>query len=424
MMIKKILVLACLLSLSSGAETNNKSNWHEVLDAVALAHLPTPQLDFAQLWNHGLGQPASNSQLTAIDHATQTLQKHSPANACQQVFHSAASLALQAHKLRLQLLSEPQSGVTYQGSVHQLPDGDQWYRYLTMWWLGEDLSADHLYAVGEQTFTKAITQYRQVSDESAIPPMAVIRSADERAILEHYQDTQELLMNHLKLMFIPTDQIAPLHTARSTMGADFPAPGYYNSAQHTMYYHPLTEDYELRQVDWLFLHEGIPGHHYQSQVAQHHSHCQLPNLSQGQMAFVEGWAAYAETLGRSLGLYRHPDSQRFALKWEALRAMRVMIDVGIHARGWSIEQAQMHWRSHFPEGTDVMNREIERIKRWPMQVNTYVYGKHRIEQLKQQLQNKADFNLRTFHQNILTISHLPISTLNHYQQLFTFQEQP
>lgn len=72
------------------------------------------------------------------------------------------------------------------------------------------------------------------------------------------------------------------------------------------------------------------------------------------MAFVEGWAASVETLGQQLGLHQHPQSHLFALKWEALRVMRVMIDVGVHARGWNTAQARAHWLKLFPEGHDVM----------------------------------------------------------------------
>jgi len=95
--------------------------------------------------------------------------------------------------------------------------------------------------------------------------------------------------------------------------------------------------------------------------------------------------------------------------------MRVMVDVGIHARGWTEAAARAHWQRHFPEGADVMEREIQRIKRWPMQVITYVYGLHQIKQHKNAMATQRDFDVRDFHDRLLRLSHLSLQALNHLE---------
>jgi uncharacterized protein (DUF885 family) len=135
------------------------------------------------------------------------------------------------------------------------------------------------------------------------------------------------------------------------------------------------------------------------------------------MALVEGWAAYVETLGSGLGVLETPASQRHVNHWQALRAMRVMVDVGMHDKGWSPDQARQFWLQHFPEGKAVMNREINRIQRWPMQVNSYVYGQYSIEQLRNQLltEQGESFDLPQFHDQLLQLSGLTVRVITHFQ---------
>ena len=102
---------------------------------------------------------------------------------------------------------------------------------------------------------------------------------------------------------------------------------------------------------------------------------------------TEGWAAYVELLGEELGVFNHPHSRLYASEWRVLRALRVLIDIGLHYDGWSEQQAQQLWMQYLPEQPDIMLREIKRIQNWPVQVITYVYGKYRIEQALAQIRN-------------------------------------
>ncbi|MCB1584045.1 MAG: DUF885 family protein [Xanthomonadales bacterium] len=429
-----LLFLMTWLSTAIGdskGEMPETVKWEALIDEMAALEVTAPQLDFAVLLQQNHDSKSLLQRSNQLKRAQTLVHNFSATNHCQNLKLEVFNHVITAEKLRIQLAQQQLTHrQQYQGSIAQLELGKSWYRYLSMLWLGEAINPDELYQIGFNDFQKAIGQYRDLKEK--IEQNQLLRSflsSDEDAVIQQkYKDIEHQVLRFLETQFTAQGDWTALNIARSLQGADFPAPGYYDSSNQTMYYHPLSERYDVSQMEWLYLHEGIPGHHFQSQVNAQSTMChQLQAdgaLSYGRMAFVEGWAAYVETLGVELGLLKKPHSRLYALKWEALRAMRVMIDVGIHAKAWSDKTARQHWLQLFPEGEDVMEREINRIKRWPMQVNSYVYGKHRIEQLKLHLKAKEGdaFDVRLYHQNLLKISHLPIHVLSQYEQLFKSKE--
>lgn len=431
-MIKKSFLNSLLLLafIPSSATAKEVVTWDEIARELDRTEVSTPQLDFALNLQQAISKNGIALKKQQISHLQSLRQGFEPKNSCQAVALNLLDTIVEAEQMKVQLdKAQLKNRESYQGSIASLKDHEFWYRYLTFVWLGESVPTDELYKIGEDAFNEAISQFRLINRQATHSQPSILDSDDGQAIQKKYDEVDEIVKQHLAQQFVPQAGVADLNIARSLQGSNFPAPGYYSPINQTMYYHPLKATYDLQQVDWLYLHEGVPGHHYQSQVAALSDVCKEIQLNQsvthGRMAFVEGWAAYVETLGKELGLLQNPRSHQFVLKWQALRAMRVMIDVGIHAKGWTDDQAQAHWLQHFPEGADVMNREINRIKRWPMQVNTYVYGKHKIEQLKHHLiaDESNNFDVRVFHRNLLNISHLPIHILNHYAKLFEHQEK-
>lgn len=429
--VQSILALLFVL-LATQAGARQPVSWEALTAELSALDVTAPQIDFAMMLRQDVNSADWQQQQQMLKHNQYLLQKHSPENSCQSMVMAMLDTVIETELLGLKLGEEQAiKQQQYHGSIAALDNGQAWYRYLGMLWLGEDVAPEQLYQIGQDHFNQAINQLRFVQQQIQKNQLLTkfIASDDDSAIQKHYLETEHKVKQHLIRQFLPEGGVAALNIARSLQGADFPAPGYYDRSNHTMYYHPLNDRYDMSQMQWLYLHEGVPGHHYQSQVSTQSTFCREDKLdailSQGRMAFVEGWAAYVETLGIELGMYKEPQSHLYALKWEALRAMRVMIDVGLHAKGWTDAKAQQYWLRLFPEGEDVMMREINRIKRWPMQVNTYVYGKHQIEQLKQRLKTAESdaFDVRKFHQNLLKISYLPIHVLNQYEQLFTTREQ-
>ena len=166
-------------------------------------------------------------------------------------------------------------------------------------------------------------------------------------------------------------------------------------------------------VETLYLHEGAPGHHFQISLAQEND--ELPAFMRfgGNTAYVEGWALYAETLGPELGLFKDP-YQRFGhLDDEMLRAMRLVVDTGIHAKGWTREKAIEYMLANSGMSRTDATAEVERYIAIPSQALAYKIGALTIQRLKQEAQQAlgARFDPREFHAQVLMTGALPLQVL-------------
>ncbi len=163
----------------------------------------------------------------------------------------------------------------------------------------------------------------------------------------------------------------------------------------------------------LYLHEGSPGHHFQISLAQEDK--SLPDFQRfdGNNAFVEGWALYAETLGYEMGLYKDPMQHWGTLDDEMLRAMRLVVDTGLHAKGWTREQAIDYMLANSGMGRTDATAEVERYIANPAQALSYKIGALTIQRLRKQAEAAlgAQFDIRAFHAEVLESGALPLPIL-------------
>ena len=166
-------------------------------------------------------------------------------------------------------------------------------------------------------------------------------------------------------------------------------------------------------ITTLYLHEGAPGHHFQISLAQENE--ALPKFMRfgGNTAFVEGWALYAEKLGFDMELYDDP-YQRFGhLDDEMLRAMRLVVDTGLHSKGWTREQAIQYMLDNSSMGETDATAEVERYIAIPSQALAYKIGALTIQRLKKEAQDALGdrFDPREFHDQVLNTGALPMTVL-------------
>lgn len=161
-------------------------------------------------------------------------------------------------------------------------------------------------------------------------------------------------------------------------------------------------------------HEGIPGHHMQLSVQQ-----QLTGLPQfrlhglGFNAYVEGWALYAEQLGKEVGFYQNPASDFGRLSSELFRAVRLVVDTGIHSKGWTRDQVVEFFRKSGAVDEPTIQSETDRYIAWPAQALSYKLGQLKIRELRERAQKELGprFDIRTFHDEMLDGGTLPLDLL-------------
>ena len=166
-------------------------------------------------------------------------------------------------------------------------------------------------------------------------------------------------------------------------------------------------------METLYLHEAVPGHHFQISLAQENT--ELPNFMRfgGNTAFSEGWALYAETLWKDLGMETDPYQRFGGLNDEMLRAMRLVVDTGIHAKGWGRDQAITYMMTHSSMGKSDATAEVERYIAIPGQALAYKVGSLTIQRLKAKAKAALGrrFDVRRFHAEVLMTGALPMAVL-------------
>jgi uncharacterized protein (DUF885 family) len=163
----------------------------------------------------------------------------------------------------------------------------------------------------------------------------------------------------------------------------------------------------------LFLHEGIPGHHYQISLAQENTALPAFQRFNGNTAYVEGWALYAESLGAELGMYTDAFQAYGHLDSEILRAMRLVVDTGIHAEGWSRDRAIAYMLDNSAMSHTEATAEVERYIANPSQALAYKVGELTIRRLRNKAEKElgTKFDVRAFHAQVLMSGPLPMAVL-------------
>jgi uncharacterized protein (DUF885 family) len=163
----------------------------------------------------------------------------------------------------------------------------------------------------------------------------------------------------------------------------------------------------------LYLHEGAPGHHFQISIAQENE--ALPAFVRfgGNTAYVEGWALYSETLGYDMGFYKDPYQRFGTLSDEMLRAMRLVVDTGLHSKGWTRDQSIDYMLANSDMGKTDATAEVERYIAIPSQALAYKIGALTIQRLKAKAKTELGdkFDVREFHNQVLNTGALPLAIL-------------
>jgi uncharacterized protein (DUF885 family) len=297
-------------------------------------------------------------------------------------------------------------------SVSSMKGGREAYTILIHRLTTTTLSPAEIHKLGEQEVTRIEAAMTDILKESGFQgSIADFQKKLDADPAQHFHSKEEMLANsrniamiiepelpnqfrHIPaLLFgaraIPPDREAATATNAQGSSPDLSDPGWFNLNT----YQP--EKQVRYDQESLVLHEAIPGHIFQGSIALQQT--DLPDLRRFYMnsAFAEGWALYAESLGAQLGLYKDPASHFGQLASENFRAVRLVVDTGIHDLGWTRQQAIDYFKLHSPQ---VSLAEVDRYISWPAQALSYKMGELRIRSLraKAEQQLRSKFDIRDF----------------------------
>jgi uncharacterized protein (DUF885 family) len=310
-------------------------------------------------------------------------------------------------------------------------DGAKVYAYLIRAHTTTDMSAQQIHEVGLQEVARIAAQIEEIrkqvkfnGDKEAffkfVREDSQFKPSTREGFVAGYKAVYQKLRPQLSQYFssIPKSPLEirpiPQYAERGQAGA------YYESGspdgKRPGVFYLNTSDLPSRStmgMETLFLHEAIPGHHFQISLAQENA--QLPPFMRfgGNTAFVEGWALYAESLGPELGLFKDPWQMLGRLSDEMLRAMRLVIDTGLHSKGWTRQQSIDYFLANNPASAAEAQSEVERYIADPGQALAYKLGQLKISELRARAQARLgkDFDIRRFHRQVLATGALPLLVL-------------
>jgi prolyl oligopeptidase len=177
-------------------------------------------------------------------------------------------------------------------------------------------------------------------------------------------------------------------------------------------------------MEALSLHESVPGHHLQIALAQELENVPEFRKNLGYSAFVEGWALYGESLGEELGLYKNPYSKFGQLSYEMWRAVRLVVDTGIHSMGWTRDQAIQFFKDNTGKTDQDITVEVDRYIVWPGQALAYKLGQLKVRELRTEAEQRlgAKFDVRRFHDVVLENGAVPLNVLEAHTKQWIEQQ--
>jgi uncharacterized protein (DUF885 family) len=170
----------------------------------------------------------------------------------------------------------------------------------------------------------------------------------------------------------------------------------------------------LFEVEDIAYHEGLPGHHLQISIAQELDGLPTFRKYQGYTAYIEGWGLYSERLGKDVGLYQDPYSDYGRLEGDIMRAVRLVVDTGVHSQHWTRQQMVDYFHAHTATAEPEVQAEVDRYVAWPAQALAYKIGQLKILELRDRAKTALGdkFDLRAFHDQVLDSGALPLDVLD------------
>jgi uncharacterized protein (DUF885 family) len=309
--------------------------------------------------------------------------------------------------------------------VWALPDGEARYRFAVRHQTTSNFTAEQIHQLGLKSVAEIETQTQGFSDLKSFNQHILqdpnLHAKSGQQLFDLYSHYRDQMYPKLPELFgrLPQNKLAvvPMESFRSasappadySIGAgDGSRPGRINVNEYA------PEKRLLLNVEAIAYHEGVPGHHLQFSIAQELTG--LPPFRKFNLdvnAYTEGWAFYAERLGKEVGFYQDPYSDYGRLQNEIWRSVRWVVDTGVHSEHWTRQQMIDYFHEHTAMDEENINTEVDRYIAWPAQALSYKMGQMKILELRAKAQQElgSKFDIRAFHDAVLDQGPLPLDLL-------------
>jgi uncharacterized protein (DUF885 family) len=314
--------------------------------------------------------------------------------------------------------------------IWSIPDGDAYYKFLVRQSTTTDMTPQQIHTIGEQQVAEDEAQMTAIAKKlgfadlkalrDSIPNNPKLHPTSPEALIAVYRGYLDGMRPKLPQLFGRLPK-APLEVQA--------VPDYMAKNQAPAYYQPGTPDgkrpgiffvntYEYQQrslasAEDIAYHEGLPGHHLQIAIAQELTGIPEFRKHNYYTAYTEGWGLYAERLGKDVGFYTDPYSDYGRLEGDIWRAIRLVVDTGVHSEHWSRQQMVDYFHAHSAIDEASIQSEVDRYVAWPSQALGYKVGQLKFLELRAKAQQAlgANFDIRAFHDLVLDSGALPLDVV-------------
>lgn len=338
------------------------------------------------------------------------------------------ALHLERCALEKRLKSESRFTVPNEG-LSRVPHGKTLYQLFIRYATGVDISPDEIYKYGLAEIAKIHREMSGIRTRAGFANDSIgwlnylndstFFLTNRESIVADYEKIKTRALAHLGSMYEQNPVAIPDVDFMTWPDAGpYTPPGIYLSEDDNAYgkavfqFNFYGNRHNRRAMDWLFLHEAIPGHHFHRSVRENAPQDALNGLWFAG-GTVEGWATFVEYFGEEMGLYRDDMAWLGKWEWDLVRSVRIVLSVGIHDRGWTKAEALAFWKANIPNQDDIAEREITRCINWPAQVLTYKIGAKKIFELREAASKRAGsaFDLKKFHTQFLSAGYVPMEVM-------------
>lgn len=315
--------------------------------------------------------------------------------------------------------------------ISAIPQGTAYYNHLIKRYTTTDMTAEEIHQLGLKEVARLTAEMEKVKAQVGFTgslkdffnhvraKKELMPFTEPQQVIDNFNAIHEKMKPNLEKLFDLKPK-TPFEVRRTEAFREASASAEYNQGsvdgtRPGIFYVPIPDvkKYNMYADEDLFLHEAIPGHHYQISIQQENT--SLPDFRKTIWfnAYGEGWALYTESLGKELGLYTDPYQYFGMLSAEMHRALRLVIDTGLHTKGWTREQAIKYSMENEAEPEESIIAEVERYMAIPGQALSYKIGQLKIRELRAKAEKQlgSKFSIKEFHNQVLDAGCLPLKVL-------------